>query len=108
MNSSGYADLLNTSYLETDEIVIGTLILPNLDPNSVPYIDSTYTVQDRILTNGQLLIGSTGAAPVAASLTGTADEIIITPAAASIIISTPQPIATTSSPTFANITDSAL
>lgn len=55
-------------------------------------------------TNGQLLIGSTGVAPVAASLTGTTDEIIVTPGAGSITLSTPQAIAITSSPTFASLT----
>jgi hypothetical protein len=54
------------------------------------------------LTNGQLLIGSTLAAPVAASLTGTTNEIIVTPGAGSITLSTPQAIAITSSPTFVN------
>ena len=74
MNGSGFADLKNESIIEADSIVIGTLILPNLDANSVPYIDSTNTVQDRILNN----VGSTGNAPVAASLTGTIDEVIVT------------------------------
>ncbi len=104
MNPSGYADLLNTSFIDTDYVVIGTLVLPNLDPNSVPYIDSSNTVQDRILNNGQLLVGKTGLAPVAASLTGTTDEVVVTNGPGTITLSTPQPIATTSSPTFSNIT----
>lgn len=55
------------------------------------------------LTNGQLLIGSTGAAASVASLTGTANQITVTPGAGSITLSTPQDIATTSSPTFAGV-----
>jgi len=53
------------------------------------------------LTDGQLLIGSTGGDPVAASLTGTANQITVTNATGQITLSTPQDIATTSSPTFA-------
>ena len=104
MNQSGYADLLNQSTSISDQSIIYNLILPNLDPNSVPYIDVNNTVQDRILTNGQLLIGVSAGAPVAASLTGTTDEIIVTPGSGTITLSTPQPIATTSNPTFNNLT----
>jgi len=103
MNQSGYADLKNTSTVEADEVVIGNLILPNLDPNSVPYIAGDNSLQDQILNNGQVLVGVTSGAPIAASLTGTMDEIIVTNGPGSITLATPQPIATTSSPTFANI-----
>ena len=67
MNQSGFADLLNTSYIDADALVIGTLNLPNLDANSVTYIDSNNNLADVILNNGQLLIGHTSNAP----LTGT-------------------------------------
>jgi hypothetical protein len=53
------------------------------------------------LTDGQLIIGSTGGDPVAASLTGTANQITVTNGVGQITLSTPQNIATTSSPTFA-------
>jgi hypothetical protein len=53
------------------------------------------------LTDGQLIIGSTGGDPVAASLTGTANQITVTNGVGQITLSTPQDIATTSSPTFA-------
>jgi len=56
-------------------------------------------------TNGQLLIGNTtGNTAALATLTGTANEIIVTNGASSITLSTPQAIATTSSPTFAGLT----
>lgn len=55
-------------------------------------------------TNGQLPIGSTGADPVLAALTGTANQITVTNGAGSITLSTPQDIATTSSPTWVNNT----
>lgn len=56
-------------------------------------------------TDGQLLIGnSTGNTLTKASLTGTANQIIVTPGAGSITLTTPQNIGTTSSPTFASET----
>ena len=84
MNPSGFADLLNTSTIASDQSIIYQLILPNLDPNSVPYVDIDYTVQDRILNNGQLLIGVTGGPPVSTSLTGTINQVNITNGAGSI------------------------
>lgn len=51
-------------------------------------------------TNGQLLIGSTGVAPVKASLTGTTNQVNVTNGAGTITLTTPQDIATTSSPQF--------
>ena len=50
------------------------------------------------------MIGVSAGAPVAASLTGTTDEIIVTLGAGTIILSTPQPIGPTSDPTFNNLT----
>jgi hypothetical protein len=46
------------------------------------------------LTNGQLLIGSTGASAVAAALTGTANQVTVTVGAGSITISLPQDLDT--------------
>lgn len=60
------------------------------------------------LTNGQLLVGSTGAAASVAALTGTANQVTVTNGAGSITLSTPQNIATTSSPTFAGLTVTGL
>jgi hypothetical protein len=55
-------------------------------------------------TNGQLLIGSTGAAPARAALTGTANQVTVTNGAGTITLSTPQNIATTSNVTFGSVT----
>lgn len=60
------------------------------------------------MTNGQLAIGSTGASPVNATITGTSNQISVATGAGSITLSTPQSIGTASSVTFANVTDSAL
>ncbi len=56
-----------------------------------------------VATNGQLPIGSTGADPVLATLTGTANQVIVANAAGSITLSTPQDIHTGASPTFAGL-----
>lgn len=56
------------------------------------------------LNNGELLIGSTNNDPVASTLTGTANQIVVTNGNGSITLSTPQSIGTSSSPTFNNIT----
>jgi hypothetical protein len=52
--------------------------------------------------NGQLLIGN-GSGFTLAALTGTANQIIVTPASGSIGLSLPQNIATTSTPSFSGL-----
>jgi len=57
------------------------------------------------LTNGQLLIGSTGNAPSAATLTqASANRVVITNSAGGISLSLPQDIHTSATPTFASET----
>jgi len=56
------------------------------------------------LTNGQLVIGSTGAAPVVGSLNGTINQVIVTPGAGTLGLSLPQNIHTGATPIFAGIT----
>ena len=55
------------------------------------------------LTNGQLLVGSSGVDPVAAAITGTSNQVIVTNAAGSITLSLPQSIATSSAVTFGSV-----
>jgi len=54
-------------------------------------------------TDGQLLIGKTGDVPVLGSVVGTTNQITSTPGAGTITLSTPQDIATTSTPQFARV-----
>lgn len=56
-----------------------------------------------VASNGQLPIGSAGADPVLAVLTGTANQLIVTNAAGSITLSLPQDIHTAATPTFAGL-----
>ena len=56
-------------------------------------------------TDGQLLIGNTiGNTLTKTSLTGTSNQIIVTPGSGSITLSTPQDIATSSTPLFTGLT----
>ena len=77
--------------------------------NSVPSSSSLYTnssgkISGYALTDGQIVVGSTGANPVATTLTGTSNRVTVTNASGSITLSGPQDIATSSSPTFASET----
>jgi len=59
-----------------------------------------------VATNGQIPIGSTGADPVLAAITGTTNQtnqVNIANAAGSITLSTPQDIHTSATPTFAGL-----
>lgn len=55
-------------------------------------------------TNGQIPIGSAGADPVLAEITGTANQVTVTNGAGTITLSLPQNIHTGASPTFAGLT----
>ena len=61
-----------------------------------------------VAANGKIPIGSAGADPVLAEITGTANQIISTPGAGSITLSTPQNIHTGASPIFVGGTFSAV
>jgi len=56
------------------------------------------------LTNGQLMIGSTGADPVAAAITGTSNQVTVTNGAGTITLSLPQDVNTNSTPSFSSLT----
>jgi hypothetical protein len=86
-----------------DATGIGTLIV-GADPNAILVTDSDMKLADIVITDGQVLIGSTGAAPVAATITGTTNQLIVTNGPGSITLSLPQDIDPTSSPTFVGLT----
>lgn len=81
------------------------LTLSGLTANAFTYSGTSSALASTAApTNGQLLIGSTGAAPVAAALTGTANQVTVTNGPGTVTLSLPQDLGTGSSPTFANIT----
>jgi len=75
-----------------------------LNNNRIMVSSGGKIVEAAALTNGQLLIGSIGAAPVAANITPTANQTTVTNGAGTLTIGTVQDIATTSTPTFAGET----
>ena len=82
----------------------GDVRLPALTPSSFMYLDADGDLATTAApTNGQLLIGSTGAIPVAAALTGTANQVVVTNGAGTITLSTPQSIATGSVVQFVGV-----
>ncbi|MBK8808401.1 MAG: tail fiber domain-containing protein [Bacteroidales bacterium] len=72
-----------------------------LNNNRIMISSGDAIVENAALTDGQLLIGATGAAPVAATLTGTANEIAITNAANSITLGINRAATLAANPTFA-------
>ncbi len=96
------ASSMGSLTLTTDLAVAdGGTGLSSWTANSLVFASATTTLGSLgAATNGQIPIGSTGAAPVLATLTGTASQITITNAAGAITLATPQNIATTSTPQF--------
>lgn len=98
-----YRSLLNEVITYADSIN-----LAGNDPSSVPYIDASQNLADYVFTNGQLLIGSTGNNPAAGQIQPTTNQTTVINSAGSIQIGAAQDIDPSSSPTFANITDSGV
>jgi hypothetical protein len=82
----------------------GTTNLSVLTAKGLLGLDASKNITSTTLTDGQLLIGSTGNVPTAATLIGTANEITVTNGGGTITLSTPQVIGTTGTPTFSKIT----
>lgn len=77
------------------------LTLTGLTANSFLYSGAGGALSTTVApTNGQLLIGSTGVAPVVASLAGTANQVTVTSGAGSLTLSLPQSIHTGATPQF--------
>ena len=74
-----------------------TLTISGLTTDSLIYPVSGLLTSLGVAANGKIPIGSTGATPVLAEITGTANQVISTPGAGSITLSTPQDIHTAAS-----------
>jgi hypothetical protein len=90
-------------------MAIGKPIL-GATPNSVLVVDSASKLDDIAMpVDGQLLIGSAGNLPVAATLTqASASQVVITNGPGSITLGLPQDISTADSPVFTGLTLSSL
>lgn len=82
---------------------IGTPVI-GADNDSVLIVDNSGNLADVPLSNGQIVIGRTGNTPIAGTLTGTSNQVIVTTGSGTITLALPQSIATTSSPTFNSLT----
>jgi len=99
-------DPLSSNLIDIGNVSGGSSIggaISGSSANSALIIDSANTLQNLVLSDGQLVIGATGASPVAGTITGTSNQVLVTNGANSITLSLPQSIATTSSPTFENL-----
>lgn len=100
---------LTTPTLATPTWSTGVFTMTPLTANSLPYLNGSKQLSSTANpTNGQILIGSTGAIPALGTLTGTANRVTVTNGAGSITLSGPQDIGTASSPTFAGLTVSGV
>lgn len=86
--------------------ISGQLAVSSLIPFAFLYADAISGIASTPSAplNGQLLIGSSGVAPVRANLLGTVNQVSVTNGAGSITLGTAQSIGATSSPTFAGLT----
>lgn len=128
----GVSGTMNTNSVNCNTLIATNITIgsPSLIPNSFVYPAATgFLTSTAAATNGQLLIGSTGVAPVKAtlsagsgigitnaagsitvantgalSITGTANQVVVSASTGAITLSLPQSIASTSSPSFAGLT----
>lgn len=123
VTGSGFVKVLNDVIVSTGQLVnlgdsadVGSSILGvgnggtganSLTQHAVLVGNGTNAVTAYALADGQVLIGQTGGAPAAATLTA-GTGVGITNGTNSIQIAIGQAVGTTDSPTFANITDNGL
>lgn len=69
LHPNNYNLYCNNFTVDGDFIINGDIIFSSLLPSSVLYLDSSKQLKTKQLTNGQLLIGSTGNIPVQANIT---------------------------------------
>jgi len=84
----------------------GPILVANapIQPNAAVRTNAASEIETITLTNGQILIGSTGLTPQVGTITGTANQVIVTNGAGSITLSLPQDIHTAATPTFGGMT----
>jgi hypothetical protein len=116
VSTNGSSDLVSQQFIDLTSEITGVLPIANGGTNSGTALNNDRImeslggsiVERAAMTNGQLIIGSTGANPVSASLTGTSNQVVVTNGAGSVTLSTPQDIHTAATPTFVDLTLSGL
>ncbi len=90
----GSSKLGPTSTPTFANVTTASLTISGLTTDSLIYPVSGLLTSLGVAANGQIPIGSTGATPVLATITGTANQVNVANAAGSITLSTPQDIHT--------------
>ena len=91
------------AFCPTCNVTFNNVAITDLNANATVFTDVHNNLVSLPLGNGQLLIGSANNMPVVGAIAGTPNEVIVTLGAGTITLSTPQPIGTGSSPTFAGL-----
>src|SRR5579863_10210031 len=84
--------------------VFGTIFSTNIAASTMVIADTDGGLTSRLLTNGEILIGNTGNNPSVGSISGTTDQITVTPGAGTITLSTPQNLNSTADVNFNSVT----
>jgi len=74
--------------------------IATIPPNAAVINDAFGNLAGLQLADGELMMGITGAIPIAGAVSGTANQVIVSNGPGSITLSAPQDIDATSSPTF--------
>jgi len=106
MANVSMASIFNSSDVMNSSPTFAGLTLTGITGNSVLYVNGGSTVAGLTLTNGQLVVGSTGGAPVATTLTMGNANLGITNGAGSITL-TPSLTPSYTSATFTAFTANA-
>lgn len=108
MDDATVADIATTLGLGTasdpvfSDVTVDTLTVTGATASAFIYTDAAKKFTTSAApTDGQLLVGRTGNVPLAAALTGTSNQVVVTNGAGSITLSLPQSVAAASSPAFA-------
>lgn len=91
---------VTTTNLVADNVETNSATLLGGTPYGLLSLNNSNDVITSNLSNGQILIGSSGNAAIPANITGTANQITVTNGSNTITLSSPQDIATSSTPTF--------
>ncbi len=101
--SENYKSLLNELDLSTEYLSVDNLIVNNLEPNALSYVNQGKELRSLPLGLGQVAVGQLGGPPLAGYITGTANQVNVD-SKSNITLSLPQDIGIASSPTFKHIT----
>jgi hypothetical protein len=98
---------MSVTDLTATNAVITNLNLPTISPYSVVLTDASSDLVGQTLSTGQILVGSTGVAPIPKTIT-VGNSLTLTNTQTTMLIDTIQPLTTSSTPTFNDITLSNL